>query len=265
MITLKHTPLWRRVFRRAGRMLFDYAENNGVGDIRRNGEQWFAREILRTHENRGGTEPFVLIDAGANAGDYTAMLIELAARRGRSIDVHAFEPSLVARERLQARFKSRASVKIVGKAVGEQAGKAVLYGAAEGSTLGSLLDRSVHRQEAAKNVEVEVTTLAAYMAGQRVGRVDLLKLDVEGYELAALRGLGDALNPKCVAAIQFEYGGTAMDAGVTLRQLYQLLAARGYVVAKLLPAGLAVRDYAEWMECYAYANYVAIAPEESAG
>src|SRR5262249_29672132 len=91
-------------------------------------------------------------------------------------------------------------------------------------------------------------------------RIDLLKLDVEGSELAALQGLAGRLRPDVVDAIQFEYGGTALDAGTTLRDSYRLLTGHGYVLAKLFPRALEVRSYRPWMEHYAYANYVALSP-----
>jgi hypothetical protein len=88
----------------------------------------------------------------------------------------------------------------------------------------------------------------------------LLKLDIEGFELAALRGAGERLTPQFIDVVQFEYGGTTMDAGATLRDLYGLLEVRGYAVAKLFPSAVEVRKYATWMEHYAYANYVALSP-----
>jgi hypothetical protein len=99
------------------------------------------------------------------------------------------------------------------------------------------------------------------MAKENINHLDLLKIDIEGSELAALRGLGEQLEPLLVEVIQFEYGGTALDAGITLRDLYQLLCERGYVIAKLLPRALELRSYQPWMEHYAYANYVALSPE----
>lgn len=255
MKTKGRMPFWRRVCRVAGLRLFHWAENNGIADVRRNGERWLVKEAMRAHNGRGAGRPFVVIDGGANAGDYTAMVCEVAA------EVHAFEPSAAARARLQKRFEGRPGIKVTGKALGDRAGRAMLQGGKEGSTQASLLERSDREPKEELAVEVEITTLEDYLTNEWPGCVDLLKLDVEGYELAALRGLGTALDPRRVSAIQFEYGGTTMDAGVTLGQIHRLLRGRGYRVAKLLPAGLAVRDYAPWMDHYSYANYVAIAPE----
>ena len=72
------------------------------------------------------------------------------------------------------------------------------------------------------------------------------------------RGAGDTHRAD---GVENATGGTALDAGITLRDFYQLLCERGYVIAKLLPRALELRSYQPWMEHYAYANYVALAPD----
>ncbi len=47
--------------------------------------------------------------------------------------------------------------------------------------------------------------LDTYLGERGVDAVALMKLDVEGYELAALRGAAAALGRRAVAAIYFEY------------------------------------------------------------
>ncbi len=256
-------PHWRRACRVLGARLFDWAENNGCSDPRRNGEAWLVGELMRRHRERAGSRPFVVFDAGANAGDYTAMVFENAAASACEVEVHAFEPSAAARARLAARFGDTTHLRIVGKALGERAGRAVLHGGADGNTQASLAVRPEATASIGKDVEVEVAALADYLEETRVERVDLLKLDVEGFELAALRGLGEALRPERVGVVQFEYGGTTLDAGASLRALFALLMARGYRVAKLLPRGIEPRNYASWMEHFRYANYVAWEAEAS--
>lgn len=254
--------IWRRVARGIGGRLFHWAENNGVADVCRNGEAWLVREVMRNHLAHGDARPLVIVDGGANAGDYTAMLLNAAAEIRCPIEVHAFEPSVKAQGWLQNRFKGSPAVRLVGKAMGDHIGEGVLLGQ-DGSSLASLVERPSIGTGVGHAASVSVTTLEAYLAEAGVGCVGLLKLDVEGYELLALRGLGKALTPGRVKLIQFEYGGTTLDAGVTLREIHQLLEERGYRVGKLLPRGIVLRDYAPWMEHFNYANYVAVAPGET--
>ena len=85
-----------------------------------------------------------------------------------------------------------------------------------------------------------------------------LKIDVEGSEFEVMNGAGDFLRPDFVDFIQFEYGGTNLDARVPLKAFYDFLEPKGYVVAKVMSGGLRVREYSSWMDNYLYANYIAM-------
>jgi FkbM family methyltransferase len=257
----ERAPLWRRVVRTLGRQLFRLAENNDDPRLTHNGEGWFLRQLLGAHaEGLERQRPFRVFDAGANAGVYTRLVREVAKATECAVEVHAFEPSTHCLEILRREFGAAPGVWIVGAALSDRVGEASLHDGKAGSSQASLVARGGKDPEAAGGIAVPLMRLGDYLDKQAITRVDFLKLDVEGSELAALRGLGERLRPEVVDAIQFEYGGTAIDAGMTLRDLYRLLESRGYVMAKLFPVAIEVRDYRPWMENYAYANYVALSP-----
>lgn len=67
-----------------------------------------------------------------------------------------------------------------------------------------------------RSYECAVTTLAAFIREQRLSRIDLLKIDVEGSELAVLRGLdaaGWATVRQLVAEVH-DVGGVASSSSV---------------------------------------------------
>lgn len=254
----RRSALWRRVARVLGRGLFRVAENNDETRFTRNGEQWLLREVLRAHASFNASTPAIIIDAGANAGGYTRAALQAAREARCVVEVHAFEPSPRCVEILRGAFAATPNVRVVPTALADRVGEAVLHNGKAGSSQASLVVRPGLAVDPTGAIRVPLTRLGEYMEQQGIGRVDLLKLDVEGFEIEALRGAGERLTPDCIDVIQFEYGGTTMDAGTTLRDLFALLESRGYAVAKLFPAAVELRVYAPWMEHYAYANYVAL-------
>jgi FkbM family methyltransferase len=130
----------------------------------------------------------IAIDCGANVGTYTALMVD------RGATVYAFEPNPNAFDVLAARFAGLESVHCSNAAVSDREGRASLYlhrDAGEDpvrwSTASSLL-ASKGNVSVEKAIDVQLVDLDAFIRG--LGRrVTLLKLDVEGVEVAILRKL----------------------------------------------------------------------------
>ncbi len=254
MRTRANSPFWRRCIRAGALRLFHAVENNDDARFCRNGEAWLLRELAATWA-RESAQP-VVFDVGANVGDYTQRVLAETARAGVRITVHAVEPSVRCIDELTRRFRGRAEVHVHRAAVGDCARTMRLHATSSGSSLASLIARPGADDNAGE--DVAVITLESLLNGAGVFRVDLLKLDVEGFELSALRGLGEWLDPGRVSVIQFEYGGTTLDARASLREIDGLLRIRGYQLAKLFPRALELRQYAPWMDHFCYANFIAL-------
>ena len=61
--------------------------------------------------------------------------------------------------------------------------------------------------------------------------------------------------------LQFEYGGTYIDAGITLKEVIKFLSRKGYRSFKIIPDGLInITEWKDEFENYQYANYCAVSP-----
>ena len=259
MNVAKPAAWWRRMARRLGRELFHFADNNCDSRIDHNGERWLLHTVFRAQVASFPGRPLVVLDVGANTGGYSRMVLQAARAWNCPVKLHAFEPSPDCAATLRTSMTD-SGVRIVAAAASDRNGEAVLHATEPGSSQGSLMVRPDFAAATTSSVTIPALRLDSYLQSAAVERVDLLKLDTEGSERAALTGMGELLRPDRVGVIQFEYGGTTLDAGVSLRDLYRMLEARGFVIAKLFPASLEVRGYAPWMEHYAFANYVAVSP-----
>jgi hypothetical protein len=80
-------------------------------------------------------------------------------------------------------------------------------------------------------VEVPVSTIDAWFAARGGGIVDLLKIDVEGYELAVLQGASEALKGRRIRAILCEFNDYWLRrAGTTPRDLFDFIVAKGFAL-----------------------------------
>ena len=145
----------------------------------------------------------VAIDCGANVGVYSALMAECGAT------VYAFEPNPHAFAVLAARFADVVSVHLAEAAVSDHAGRAPLYlhrDAGEQplrTSTGSSLLASKANVSADNSVDVQVVDLDRFI--RDLGRrVTLLKLDVEGVEVAILRKLLDTGTIDLVDAVLVE-------------------------------------------------------------
>jgi FkbM family methyltransferase len=162
------------------------------------------------------------VDCGAHVGRITAVLA------ARGVVVHAFEPNPHAFAILAARFEGAENVHCHEQAVSTDAGRAQLHlhvladEDPVGRAVGSSLLTSKRNVSNERFVEVETVDLAAFLAGLERPAA-LLKLDVEGVELAILERLA--------------HNGLLEQIRHVLVEMHDRSSAGGFV-----PAGRAVRS-----------------------
>lgn len=160
----------------------------------------------------------VALDIGANVGHHTVMLSRLVGPTGR---VHAFEPDPRTFVDLRTNVQANrgANVQIINSALAAETGKAPLYRGTE--SMVSSLRPTVHSGIDATSVAVD--TLDRWSATSQLSRIDFIKLDVEGAELAVLRGAEKTLRrwqPLLVTEVSIHgkgFGNDHMDVTAALR------------------------------------------------
>jgi len=198
----------------------------------------------------------VIVEGGGNRGDYTARVVE----RFVNAEVHVFEPSKANVAKLRARFDDQSRVHVVPKGLGEEQATATLHADAQGSSLGSLLPRKLDHVgiELGMRESVELETLDAYWDDVLDRRdIDLLKLDIEGLEYAALSGGREML--EATTLVQFEFGGANIDSRHYFRDFHEYFTSRGFVLFRVTPFGPSrVSRYSERDEYFTATNYIAV-------
>ncbi len=151
------------------------------------------------------TESPIIIDGGANNGSTTGYFLQ----QYRSPVIHAFEPIPELVETLKKRFAERGNVTVHGVVMGAEAKTVsfnVLNNLVSSSVLNpSALNMGIHgeKMDIRQVVEVPQVRLEDVMLEGR--EIDLLKLDLQGYELEALKGCGSLLKRIKIITTEIEF------------------------------------------------------------
>ncbi|MCS7187065.1 MAG: FkbM family methyltransferase [Armatimonadota bacterium] len=123
-----------------------------------------------------------VLDIGANIGYYTLLLSQLVGRRGTVIAVEPY-PDNVHLLELNLRFNRVTNVKVMPVAVSDEIGTAEMF-VSEGSNWHSLHPTERTGQRKILVPTVTIDTIVA----QLERHVDLIRMDIEGWETKALQG-----------------------------------------------------------------------------
>jgi len=175
------------------------------------------RELLRQVLFPGA----VVVDAGANIGIYSQFLSRCVGPRGV---VHSFEPSPDNFRHLRDATRHLDNVRANCAAIGDYTGPSKLYVSKDLN-----VDHRAYmtNREPRRSIVIEMVTLDDYF---KVGKtVNLIKFDLQGYELHALRGAKRVLheNPALKLLLEFwpygiEQAGAAWEEVVEMLQGFHM-------------------------------------------
>jgi FkbM family methyltransferase len=240
-----------------GRYVYNRWNGDNDADMATNGEDALIARLAELL----GDRPAVLLDVGANLGEWTRAVHR---RLGPEATVYAFEPVASIHAQLERNVRELgkgARVIVANAALGDADGSALMrvYGGGASSFHDRSLLVSAH---AAPSEEVRCTRGDTFCREHGIERIDFVKIDVEGHELAVLQGFETMLAAGRIDALQFEYGGAWIDSRTWLRDAFDLLMRHGYAVGKVVSSGIRWLPRYEWrFETFQYANYVAARPE----
>lgn len=225
-----------------------YAQGKGYGAATMEQEVKLLQSLLQT-------QPKLAIDIGGNVGNYTAEL----RKRNPALEIHIFEPSATNLKKLTDRFKNDSLVELVPLALSDDAGSATLYSNEPGSGLGSLTKRKLEHFNIAFDAEETINTVRFedyWKTTLQSRRLDMVKIDIEGHELTALKGFGGALDATKV--LQFEFGGCNIDTRTYFQDFWYLFKEQNFDIYRITPLGAEkMTRYRESDEYFATTNYIA--------
>lgn len=211
-------------------------------DMKTNGEYYFLKCWAKTWE--------ICLDIGANEGSYAQSLMEL----NPNCRVICFEPNPV----LVSRITEKGIKEVYNTAVGADIRPVIININTKDPGLSSVFRKNTNTRP----LEVPQITIDDFVLKNYLSHIDFIKIDTEGSELAVLRGAKNFLACQAIDMIQFEYGGTYLDAGITLKEVYELLD-ENYIIYHIYPSELKPFKYSETLETYQYSNWAAVSRQKA--
>jgi FkbM family methyltransferase len=182
----------------------------------------------------------VVVDAGANVGQYT---VGAAARVGPNGRVLAFEPAPLtsAMLRRNVELNRLPQVSLFAVALGEEEGSASLEQAVDDCSVASLRSEWISHQYprekvATTAVKVPVRTLDHVLEENGIARVTLMKVDVESFEGPVIRGARRCLQEHRVDKVVCEIHDGSSEVGDLLRSWGYIVQQHGGCVVARAPS-----------------------------
>lgn len=169
----------------------DRAFENDTSDHETNGESWLLAQVAAAN-------PKVVVDVGANRGTWSLA----ATSQLTNAAVHAFEPIPETFELLDRNLRAQPKVQTRHIALtSSDMGSLTMYRGSH-DTLATAVENPLNR---GASVDVEALTGDSYCQREGIDRIDLLKVDTEGHDLAVLQGFDGMLSTGRVDVVQFEF------------------------------------------------------------
>ena len=152
----------------------------------------------------GTREAGYIVDAGANVGQTAKLIIQYFPRAS----VYCFEPVSSTCSQLTENMRKSRNVECIAKALGERPAKQTIQ-LHHFSEINTLVKNDVRTHDlTGETEEIDIVTLDGFCATRKIPHLDVLKLDVQGWELNVLLGCSELIRAK---KIRFVYSEVAFN------------------------------------------------------
>ena len=181
----------------------------------------------------------VVIDVGSNIGDYTLIASKKVGDSGKVLSFEPLSETFLTLNR-NLQLNEITNCMFFQNAVGEKPGLANLYKNNLSGTMGHL-DSSLNGKDLIKRDEIEVVTIDDVLTSEHIDTVNMIKIDVEGFEhevlLGCLQSFKENKIKKILCEVHFKY---LESKGKSEEAIYDLLREHNFTITPISRKGARV-------------------------
>lgn len=220
-------------------------------DIYSNGELTILKKISKFN-------PSVIIDGGANIGEYSLLVNEL----NPNTLIYAFEPVKSTFEKLKSNTSHLTNIFPIEKGLfRNNCFKEINIYPSDAHS--SVFELQGLQYESTKKQSIELINGDDFLKNNKIKEVDFIKIDVEGAEYEAILGFEEHIEKGKIKMIQFEYGYINITTKKLLIDFYNYFESKGYMVGKIFPKYVEFRKYEFKHEDFLGPNFIAVKKTET--
>ncbi len=201
----------------------------------RNGEHELMEYILSAFKKTN----LVIFDGGCNRGDFTRDLINFINKlKLENFEIHLFDIDENMIKKCNSRFRNFKNIKInfFGLSDTNRNEEAIFY--PDDPTRNSLEGTALEIGWDYFKSQVKLINGDYYCKKNKLKKIDFLKLDLEGFDLEALKGFSEMFKEKRINFVQFEYTFRALDRRILLRDFFEFFSNFDYEMGFIRKSGI---------------------------
>ena len=166
----------------------------------------------------------LIFDIGAEGGGSSERYIKLFSEP----IIHNFEPRPDQFEIMKNKFNDKKNIYLNNVAVGSKA-EIKIFNQIKGGGRSSFLTSTVDDLSKLEQIEIQVETIDAYVKKNNIKKINLLKIDVQGFEDEVLKGAQETLKSNKIDIIELELiVGNLYDKTLSFGEIENIICPYGY-------------------------------------
>ena len=230
-----------------------HLSGKNIANPENNGEYRILENLIK----KKSLKPFIVIDAGANTGDYSKKVFSFCKKYKKNCNLFLIECHTPLLKVIKKNLNNH-NYHLINKCLGEKNKKKVFFYSDKKNSLTGQNSAFKHYYLNSKN-EVQQITIDNLLKTHKISQVNLLKMDIEGSEYNALLGSKRSLASGKIDYVIMEYNQTWIKAKAKLEDIFNIAKKNNYNLFRVKKNSLlSIKNYSYILDDFSYSHLLMV-------